>query len=217
MHLEFLVEDKSGSRLLAHLIPRVIGSNGRPHTYRIHSYRGIGTIPGNLRPKTDAYKGILLDNLSKILMGYAKTPGIDAIVVVLDSDRKDCRVFLDLLTDLAAKSGAPNTLFRMAIEEMEAWYLGDVEAIKTAYRNAKVNVAKSYVQDSVCGTWELLADMLHPGGRRAIEKSGWPLPGQLKVEWADAIGPHLDPSRNSSPSFAKFVAGLQRVTASASQ
>lgn len=211
MHIEFLVEDQSGAKLLDNLLPRIIGPSGKHHSYRIHAYKGIGVIPKGLSPKKDARKRLLLDNLSRVLTGYASTPGIDAVVVVLDSDRKDCRAFLDELTDLASNSNMPGTVFRLAIEEIEAWYLGDVEAIKLAYRNPKLSVAKNYVQDGVCGTWELLADVLHPGGHKAVERVGWPLPGQLKYEWATTIGPHLDLDRNASPSFNKFVAGVRRI------
>ncbi len=51
---------------------------------------------------------------------------------------------------------------------------------------------KNYVQDSVCETWELLADAVHTGGSSAIKKAGWPLPGQVKHEWAKKIAPLMD-------------------------
>lgn len=37
----------------------------------------------------------------------------------------------------------------------------------------------------------------------------WPLPGQLKHEWADKIGPFLCEDRNASPSFKKFCEGVR--------
>jgi hypothetical protein len=99
-------------------------------------------------------------------------------------------------------------MFRLAIEEVEAWYLGDRQALQTAYPRAKTDVLNRYVQDSVCGTWELLADAVHSGGSEAIRKAGWPLPGQIKYEWAEKIGPLLEPDRNVSPSFGKLRDGL---------
>ncbi len=112
---------------------------------------------------------------------------------------------------LAACDTPPKTLFRLAIEEMEAWYLGDREALLAAYPRAKAEVLRRYQQDSICGTWELLADAIHPGGSTAIKKAGWPLPGQVKAEWAEKIGPLLEPQRNESPSFIKFCEGLHRL------
>lgn len=214
MHIEFLVEDASGGKLLEALLPKLIGKQGDPHTWRLHSYKGIGRIPANLNAGADPAKRILLDQLPRILRGYGKTPGIDAAVVVLDSDRQDCVAFLAELKALAALCNPPpNTLFRLAIEEMEAWYLGDRQALQTAYPRAKAAVLDGYVQDSICDTWELLADAVHPGGSVVIKKAGWPSPGQLKCEWAERIGPLLDPTRNVSPSFGKLRDGLKLLIA----
>ena len=94
--------------------------------------------PQNLNAGGDPAKRILLDQLPKILRGYGKTPGIDAVVVVLDSDRRNCVEFLTELKTLAAGCNpAPNTLFRIAIEEMEAWYFGDQQALTAAYPRTK--------------------------------------------------------------------------------
>lgn len=106
-------------------------------------------------------------------------------------------------------------MFRLAIEEVDAWYLGDQEALQAAYPRVKTDVVGRYVQDSVCDTWELLADAIHPGGSAAIRSAGWPLPGQIKCEWAERIGPLLEPDRNVSPSFGKLRDGLRRLVAEA--
>ena len=66
---------------------------------------------------------------------------------------------------------------------------------------------------SVCGTWELLADAIHPGGVAAIQKAGWPLPGEIKHGWAESIGPLMNIELNQSPSFRKFRDGLRRIVA----
>ena len=212
MHIEILVEDSSGERLLDGLLPRILGPQGSPHTWRLHAYKGIGRIPPNLRTSADPAKRILLDQLPKILRGYGRTPGIDAVVIVLDSDHRDCAKFLKELKALAEGCDpAPKTLFRLAIEEVEAWYLGDQLALTKAYPRAKLQVIEGYVQDSVCGTWELLADAVHPGGAAAIKKAGWPLPGQVKHDWALRIGPLMDIDHNQSPSFHKLRSGLRRL------
>jgi hypothetical protein len=79
--------------------------------------------------------------LPKVLRGYGKTPGIDAVVVVLDTDKRDCAAFLtELKAAAAACNPAPDTLFRLAIEEIEAWYFGDQAALLAAYPRAKMDV-----------------------------------------------------------------------------
>ena len=158
MHIEILVEDSSGEKLLEAVLPKLLGEQGDPHSWRVHAYKGIGRIPKNLNM------------------------GIDAVVVVLDSDRRNCVEFLGELKELAAGCNpAPHTLFRIAIEEMEAWYFGDQQALTAAYPKAKSDVLGRYRQDSVCDTWELLVDAIYPGGSTAIKKAGWPLPGQVSM------------------------------------
>ncbi len=212
MHIEFVVEDTSGEKLLQLLIPQILGEQGEPHTWRLHAYRGIGRVPRGLTTTADPAKRILLDRLPRLLRGYGKTPGVDAVVVVLDSDRRDCSALLAELKSLVAHcTPCPNTLFRLAIEEMEAWYFGDNKAVLQAYPRARRDVLARYVQDSVCGTWELLADAVYPGGSAAIKKQGWPLPGQVKHEWAEMIGPFMSLAGNVSPSFNKFRDGLLQL------
>ncbi len=214
MHIEVLVEDSSGAALIESLMPQVIGPQGDPHSWRIHTYKGIGRIPRGLVAKGDPSKRALLDQLPRVLNGYGKTPGIDAVVVVLDSDNRRCKDFLAELQELLKRCApAPNTLFRLAIEEMEAWLLGDRPALLAAYPKAKKDVLARYAQDSICGTWELLADAVHHGGHAGIQKAGWPLPGQLKHEWVRKISPGMDIERNASPSFGKFRDGLRRLIA----
>jgi len=215
MHLEILVEDSSGAALLSHVVPAVLGDPGEPHTWRIHPYRGIGRVPKGLTATGNPSNRILLDQLPRILGGYAKTPHVDAVIVVVDTDTRDCREMLSDLRELARRAGKPDTIFRLAIEEMEAWLLGDREAVLGAYPKARKEVLDRYRQDSVCGTWEVLADAVYAGGASAVRTNGWPLPGQLKHEWAEAIGPRLNLANNQSPSFAKLVETLSRFAKAA--
>ena len=208
MHIEFCVEDSSTVKLLDYIIPKILGENGVRHSWRLHSYKGVGRIPRNLIPRTDASKRVLLDQLPKLLRGFGKTQGVDMIVVVLDSDNRDCTHFLcELKKMVEACEMESKTLLRLAVEETESWYFGDRKALKEAYPRAKDKVLDQYVQDSVCGTWERLADATHPGGSQAIEKSGWPASGQLKHEWAEKIGKLMEPDR------VTHIATIQIATA----
>lgn len=212
MHLEILIEDSSGTKLLEILIPQLIGSYGNPHTWRLHAYKGIGRFPPNLATTADPAKRQLLAQLPKLLRGYGRTPGVDAVVIVVDTDSRDCQAFLAELAGLAANSDPqPRTLFRLAIEEIEAWYFGDRQALMAAYPRAKKNILDAYEQDSVCNTWERLADCIHPGGSASIGKAGWPAAGRIKHEWAERIGPKMKPEQNASPSFCRLRDGLLRL------
>ena len=214
MHIEVLVEDSSSAALIRTLLPLVIGPEGAHHSWRVLAYKGIGRIPQGMTSKADPAKRALLDQLPRLLTGYGKTPGYGAVVVVVDSDSRHCKDFLAELNAVRERCvPAPQTLFCLATEEIEAWLLGDRQALLAAYPKAKRDVLARYAQDSVCGTWELLADVVHPGGKAAIQKAGWPLPGQMKHAWVEKISPHMDVEANGSPSFGKFRDGLRQLIA----
>jgi Domain of unknown function (DUF4276) len=213
MHLEIHTEDSSTKELLEVLLPKIVGNNGAANSWRIHSYKGIGRLPKNLDAKADPAKRFLLDQLPSVLKGYGKTQGAGHVVIVVDADDRDCKGFLDELQGvLSSCNPAPETLFRIVIEETESWYFGDSDAILKAYPKAKRTELNKYIQDSVCGTWERLADALVAGGSVAVKKNGSPHAGDLKHEWARNIGPHMNPDNNTSPSFKKFRDGLRRIT-----
>ena len=184
------------------------------HTYKIIPYKGIGRIPRNLRGTIDPQKRILLDRLPKLLRGYGKSfqdfPA--AVVVVVDLDDKNCLVFKQEMLDiLDTCKPQPTTLFRIAIEESEAWLLGDRNAVKAAYPRAKEQILNAYEQDSICGTWEKLADAVYSGGSQKLQRLGWPHTGQIKCEWANNIAPHLDVENNQSRSFQVFRDGIRNL------
>jgi len=211
VHFEILVEDLSGKIVLEAVVGRILGTN---HTSRIISYRGIGHIPENLQGTSDPSKRILLDRLPRLLRGYGKSlknfPA--AVVVVVDLDNKDCLHFKqEMLETLGGCEPRPTTLFRIAIEEIEAWLLGDSDAIRAAYPNTREQVLNSYAQDSVCGTWETLADAIYPGGSQRLKKVGYPHVGRVKCDWATNIARHLSPERNRSKSFQVFRDGLRTL------
>ena len=89
------------------------------------------------------------------------------------------------------------------VEELEAWFFGDVEALREAYPNVSntfQNRAKYREPDAITGgTWETLERLL---------KGYYPnfLP---KGVVAQKVAPHMEPSRNRSRSFQVFVEGLK--------
>ena len=88
----------------------------------------------------------------------------------------------------------------MAIEELEAWYFGDWEAVLAAYPRASATIssqAKYRNPDEIAGgTWEAF--------ERVLQKAGYYSGGLRKVEAARAVATQMEPSRNTSPSFCTF-------------
>ena len=216
MHFEVLVEDRSGKTALDILIPKIIGDQ---HTFNVIPYRGIGRIPKNLTSHTDASKRQLLDQLPKLLRGYGKTfaqypPNYPAaVILVCDLDDKCLRTFRqDLFAVLNGCHPKPETRFCIAIEEVEAWFLGDIPAIRANYPKAEVNVLNRYENDSICGTWELLADVVCNGGSSELKNKGWQAVGREKSIWSKSITLRMDVDNNASPSFRYFQKKLRELT-----
>jgi len=215
MHFVILVEDQSGKKLLDVLVPKIIGVS---NTFDVKAYKGIGRIPTDLRGKSDPRKRILLDQLPRLLKGYGTTfvnypAGYEAVVfVICDLDDKCLKTFrYELLALLNEGTPKPETRFCIAIEEGEAWLLGDIPAIKAAYPKAKDALLNTYINDSICGTWETLADAVYSGGSQALSTLGWQAVGAEKSKWAERIAPRMNIDNNNSPSFCYFRNKLREL------
>lgn len=197
-HVEFLVEEPSMEAALRQLLPKLMGNA----TFDIYQFQG----------KTD-----LLQQLPSRLKGYSSwLPDSWRIVVVVDRDDDDCKnlkqrleqaaLSANLATHTSSKRNC-RVINHIAIEELEAWYFGDWQAVRSAYPRVTANItkqAKYRSPDEVKGgTWEALL--------RIMQSAGYFKTGLRKIEAARAIGMHLDPKRNTSPSFRKLVHSLNEL------
>lgn len=69
------------------------------------------------------------------------------------------------------------------------------------------------MQDAICDTWEVLADVVCPQGHAKLKKNAgneYTETGKAKCEWADRIGKHLRLYENNSPSFQYFIGELEK-------
>ena len=215
MHFEILVEDQSGKRALDILVPKLVNADD---TFDIKAYRGVGRIPKGLVARTDPRMRILLDQLPRLLRGNGRTHAgyaaayEAAVVVVCDLDGRCLKAFRgDLLGLLRSVYPRPKTCFCFAIEEGEAWLLGDLPAVMQAYPAARRDILDGYVNDSICGTWERLADAVYPGGADALSRKGWQAVGAEKSRWAENIAPAMNVDRNRSPSFQYFRSAIREL------
>ena len=193
MHFEILIEDASGEKFLDIIVPKIIGDT---HTLNVVPHEGLDD---------------LLRKLPKSLRGYAKSwQSYEFVVMVIcNLDKKCLKQFRQqLFTILNTCQPPPATHFCIAIEEGEAWLLGDIPAIKKAYPHAKSAVLNTYKNDSICGTWEKLADALYKGGAQSLKLQN---PGAEKCVWAEKITPFMNINNNLSPSFNYFVKKLQEL------
>jgi len=201
MHFEFLVEEASLQVALDNLLPSILGEY---ITFQIHPYQGKKNMLLKLPGRLKGYKQWLPDDWR--------------IVVLIDEDREDCIKLKQQLEDIAADVGlvtktAAGTdrpfqvLNRLVIEELEAWFFGDVEAICAAYPRISPNLAqqaKYRNPDAVeGGTWEAL--------ERELKKKGYHPGGLSKLMAAREISQHMNPERNTSHSFQVFRDALLQM------
>lgn len=189
-HFEVLVEEPSAEAALSILLPKILGDT----TFTLHAH-----------PCKDA----LLMRLPARLRGYAPwLPDDWCIVVIVDRDGEDCAMLKARLETIAAEAGLAtkskprrkrfSVVNRLAIEELEAWYFGDWEAVRRAYPKVSAGVptqAKYRAPDDIKGgTWEAF--------ERVMRDAGYFKTGLRKIEAARAVAEHMDPSCNRSPSFS---------------
>lgn len=134
MHIEFLVEEESAEKALRILVPKIFDTDVH---FDIHTFQG---------------KRDLLQSLPSRLKGYRSwLPADWRIVVLIDEDRQDCVELKNKLEQAAQSAGFSTrstpgadggfqVINRLAVEELEAWFFGDVKAIVSAYPNVSPNI-----------------------------------------------------------------------------
>lgn len=217
MYFQFLIEDKSTEILVNHVLNKLKAQYPEKEIcWDIKSFGGIG----HLQKRGSALEqrtGKLLNDLPMYMRGFSKvlqTMPNSALFIVLDNDKRDTQQFRKELEDIAITNMILcDYVFCVAIKEMEAWLLGDTEAIREAYPNAKMQCIKKYKQDGICDTWEILADMVYPKGLSKLKKKAgdaYTEIGKAKCEWANRIGKCLHLYENDSPSYQYFITELEK-------
>ena len=200
--LIILVEEPSMEATLEHLLPKLMGDV-------------------DFEIKRFQCKDDLLKNLPERLRGYnAWLPANWAILVLVDRDDDDCRVLKQTLENMAAAAGLVSktnagngnrfqVANRIAIEELEAWFFGDWQAVHAAYPRVSATLPqKAGYRDPdaiLGGTWEAL--------ERVLKRAGYFKTGLRKMECARAVAQHMEPERNSSQSFQAFRGAVTSAVA----
>jgi len=199
-HVEILLEEPSAEAALEVLLPRILGLT----TFAIHVHQGKDDLLAKLPTKLKAYKRWL--------------PQSFRILVLIDRDDANCLALKSKLEGYAQAAGLMtrsrrskahySVVNRIAIEELEAWYFGDWDAVRAAYPRVPADIsvnAKYRNPDAIAGgTWEAF--------ERVLQSAGYFKTGLRKIEVARAVAENMVPERNGSSSFCALHAVLSEMT-----
>ncbi len=202
MHIEFFLEEPSCEAAIQNIAPRILPAGD---SFNIHPHQG---------------KSDLLAKLPDRLRGYRYwLPQDWCIVVLLDADDQNCEELkadleqyartAGLITPARRRPGSRiQVVNRIAVEELEAWFFGDVEALRAAYPRVSATLAKKARYrdpDAITGgTCEAL--------ERELQRHGYFPGGLRKITAAREISHQMDPARNRSRSFQVFREGLLQLS-----
>jgi hypothetical protein len=177
----FLVEEYSMKVLLDGLLPRLFPDLG----FLCIPHEGKQDLEKSVPKKLRAWR----------------EPGV-RFVVMRDNDGGDCIRLKTGLAALCGDGGRADALVRIACQELEAWYLGEPDALAEAYGNEGLRGIGSKARFRDPDTVQQPSD--------ALEEL---VPEFQKVSGARLMSRHLTRVRNRSKSFQTLVAGIDRVAA----
>jgi hypothetical protein len=201
MQIEFLVEEPSTEETLRHVLPKLVGNRARYKLINMGSkYKLLKALPSRLAAYRD-----------RIAQGEQLR-----VVVLVDRDTDDCAALKRRLEDMASVAGLatktrPNAqeqfhvVNRIAVEELESWFIGDAAALRQTFSSLPVIDASKGIfrNPDNGGSWEALHRFLKKHG---VYRSSYP-----KIDAARRIAPNLRIQTNRSRSFQVFVNGVEAL------
>lgn len=179
-------------------LPRLLPAGA---SFTVHPFQGKMDLLGKLESRLRAYAEWL--------------PPDWRLVVLVDRDDDDCSALKTRLEDIASQAGLVTrssgptwqVVNRVAIEELEAWYFGEWDAVRAAYPRVPETIPRRAAfrdPDAITGgTWEAF--------ERVLQQHGYFKGGLAKIEAARQIGPHIKLERSRSRSFAVFGAAIKEA------
>ena len=191
--IDFFTEEESAKVIVDAILPQILPKGTE---WNVYSFQG---------------KNDMLGKLPKRLRAYHHQPlSSRRVVILIDSDHQDCTELKSRLEETAKTAGlvtktADSQSFRVVtrivVEELEAWFFGDVEALSSAY----ASVPKSL---SAKKGFEF-PDRIHDPAEQLSHVLKKEYSGRLpKLEVAARISRHMVAERNTSLSFQAFCRGV---------
>jgi hypothetical protein len=183
--LILLTEEESMRSALRAMIPRLFSGAEECHHWLVISHQGKADLDRSFPRKIQSWQ----------------EPG-SSFIVLRDNDGEDCTKLKRSLRDRVPETATP-VIIRLVCQELESWFLGDLDAVATAYpqasRHSSFRSLRNRDPDSLTNSAQILTDLTGTAAKRIR---------------AAAIAEYLDPVRNRSKSFAVFLKSLHQGFAS---
>ena len=199
MHVELFVEDASTKEALEVLINRLARGVGS-FSFAITAFHG---------------KEQMLAEIEQRLLPIARSRWADAVILIIDQDDDDCLALKQTLAAAALDAGLPatgprerpiNVTVRIAMSELESWFLGDPAAVRRAYpRLRRRDLRITGDVDALPQAWERL--------QRPLLRRGYYEQRMPKTIVARRIAEHMaiEPGGNRSGSFNVLLSTLRAL------
>lgn len=187
----FMTEEKSMEETLKNILPKISDYFNESLNYKIIPHEGKQDLEKSIPKKLRAWK----DNKD---ISYK-------FIILRDKDSGDYNKIKENLRKLCMESGRGDVLIRIAIHELESWFLGDLKAIDKAYnikKSKEQNKSKYKNPDKLANPSQELARILK---------------NKSKISWAKNISKFMDITNNKSHSFNVFIKGVRSLLKTASE
>lgn len=180
--LVFLLEEPSMKALLQGLLPRLFPGWVEFEHFVCISHEGKSDLDRSIPTKLKAWR----------------VPG-DRFVIIRDNDNSDCINLKARLRKMCETNERPDTLIRLVCQELESWYIGDLEILSSVFgSNLDTPALKRRFAEP--DTWQKPS--------KELERL---IPEFQKRSGARLMGRYLRETGNRSTSFNFFVDGLKRM------
>lgn len=181
----FLLEEPSMKILIEGLLPRLLPGMQVGEHFLCIKHEGKSDLDASIPRKLQAWRN----------------PG-DRFVILRDNDGANCTALKARFSKMCVENGRPDTLIRFVCQELESWYIGDLQALAEAFEEGRLNsssLRKRFVDPD---SWH----------KPSAELSRI-MPSFQKGAAARAMAQTLDGARNRSTSFQFFVSGIRKLAA----
>lgn len=148
----FLIEEESMRPVIDRMIGALFPDWVAGLDWLVLAFNGKSDLEKNIRPKMEGW-------------GYQKP----TFIIVRDNDGGDCVTLKESLVTLATNGSGHPFKVRIVCQELEAWFLGDLDAVERAYPSSNAGSlkgkAKYRIPDDVGNAAEEIAKITGEAGK----------------------------------------------------